>query len=232
MDQMYLIITNFDHYQHYRERNISSWIKLYYRILDDYKISGLENEERWMFIALLLLAGKMNNQIPLDYQYIGEKISHKNGRGKVKAVIDLLIKKNLLYIVSRDKLKTLNKIPGIPKEQKGKTIDIYRDILKYWNSCEIIIHREVSDKLKGKVDALLKQKYTTTNIMQSIGNYKTIISDTRYFFSYKWTLVDFLQRGFERFLDLDIAKSNFLKGKKAKGNLPAKTGKYKGLGNK
>ena len=30
-----------------------------------------------------------------------------------------------------------------------------------------------------------------------------------YYFDYKWTLVEFLQRGVEKFLDLEVAKSNY-----------------------
>ena len=80
----YIKIRKFEKYNHYKERHISSWIKLYYNMLDDYKISQLNNEERWIWCGLLLLAGKSNNNIPNDLEYIFSKICHYNNENRVK----------------------------------------------------------------------------------------------------------------------------------------------------
>ena len=37
-----------------------------------------------------------------------------------------------------------------------------------------------------------------------------ILSGEEYFFSYRWPLEEFLQKGFEKFKDWQIAKSNYL----------------------
>jgi len=64
-----IIIPNLDKYQHYKDRNII-WIKLYVDILQDHKFQQLTDAQRWLFIGLILLAVKNNNQIPADFHYI------------------------------------------------------------------------------------------------------------------------------------------------------------------
>ena len=59
------------------------------------------------------------------------------------------------------------------------------------------------------------------DIKKAMLNYSVILSGKEYFFKYKWTLIDFLQRGLEKFMDLEIAKQNYLKEqKKNKQTLP------------
>ena len=69
-----ITVPNLDRYQHYRDRHII-WIKLYVDIIQDYKFNQLEDNERWIFIGLILLAVKNDNRIPADLQFIGKEIS-------------------------------------------------------------------------------------------------------------------------------------------------------------
>ena len=85
------------------------------------------------------------------------------------------------------------------------------EIFNFWNSKKIITHKILTEKIKGKINSKLND-YTKDEIIQAIDNYWQILSDNKYFFSYRWTLEKFLQRGFEEFKDLQIAKNNFLKG--------------------
>ncbi len=39
-----------------------------------------------------------------------------------------------------------------------------------------------------------------------------IVKDDKYYFKYKWTLKDFLKRGLVKFLDIEVAKQNYLRG--------------------
>lgn len=55
----------------------------------------------------------------------------------------------------------------------------------------------------------LKEKQTAETIKQAISNYSVILKSDLYFFKYRWTLVDFLNRGLEKFLDLEAAKQNY-----------------------
>lgn len=75
MKKKVIIVNNLNKYQHYKDRNII-WIKLYVDILQDYKFSQLDDNERWIFIGLILLAVKNDNKIPADFPYICQVISN------------------------------------------------------------------------------------------------------------------------------------------------------------
>jgi hypothetical protein len=52
-------------------------------------------------------------------------------------------------------------------------------------------------------------KYNFEEVKNAITNYAIILKDDNYYFSYRWTLGDFLKRGIEKFMDLEIAKNNY-----------------------
>ncbi|MCS7232272.1 MAG: conserved phage C-terminal domain-containing protein [Elusimicrobiota bacterium] len=95
-----LKIKNFEKYQHYHTRKITSWIKLYFSILDDYYFSKLSYEQKYLYVGLLLLAGKTQNQIPFDLEYISQQLGKNDN---LKEHIDKLIELGFLSI---DKVKT------------------------------------------------------------------------------------------------------------------------------
>ena len=91
-----------------------------------------------------------------------------------------------------------------------KNLSEIEEIFNFWNSKQIIIHKSLTAKAKGTINSKLKY-YTSDEITQAIENYWEILSDDKYFFTYRWTLEKFLQSGFEQFKDIGIAKNNYLK---------------------
>ena len=69
----YITIPKLSDYQHYKDRNIV-WIKLYCNITDDYDFSQLENDERWIFCGLLMIAAQNQNKIVYDLVYLTHRI--------------------------------------------------------------------------------------------------------------------------------------------------------------
>lgn len=100
----------------------------------------------------------------------------------------------------------------IDKDKIKKDINIYKDIFDYWNKKKIIIHRNLDKATESKINAKLKD-YTADEIKDAIHIYSEILKSDEHWFSYKWTLKDFLQRGLEKFIDADIADENY-KGKR------------------
>lgn len=96
------------------------------------------------------------------------------------------------------------------KNVKNDKEDIYSQIFEHWNSKEIIQHRKLTDKMKTKIKTTLKD-YDVETIKEIISTYAEIIHDDKYYFTYKWSLEDFLQRGLKQFENSDVAKQNFLK---------------------
>lgn len=84
-----------------------------------------------------------------------------------------------------------------------------KEIFNFWNSKSIVIHNEKTfNSYKSKISSLLKI-YSLEELKTAISNYSFILNDSCYFFSYRWTLKDFLQRGIDKFLDLETAQNNY-----------------------
>ncbi|MEW9122703.1 MAG: hypothetical protein AB2421_08315, partial [Thermotaleaceae bacterium] len=87
------------------------------------------------------------------------------------------------------------------KERKEKEMkDIYT-IFQYWNSKKIIKHKRLNERMEYNIKASLKD-YNTDELMRAIDNYSEVLTNDLYFWSYKWTLQDFLNsNNVSRFLD-------------------------------
>lgn len=100
-------------------------------------------------------------------------------------------------------------------------INIYsQNIFDYWNSKSsvLITHRQLTEKIETKIKSRLKEN-TEEEIKQAIDNYAEVLSHPEvYYFNYKWTLADFMQRGVDKFLSSADPLNNF----KKKGDINAK----------
>lgn len=113
-------------------------------------------------------------------------------------------------------------------------VSTYIVVFDLWNHHCIVTHKKLTDKIKGKINARLDEGHTLEDILTAIDNYAEILLGQEYFFKYKWPLDDFLHRGFEKFKDLEIAKSNYRRksndfGKSKPAALESEAGKYTDL---
>jgi len=103
------------------------------------------------------------------------------------------------------------------KLKETKVNNINNTILstfEFWNSQNIIKHKTLTDSIKRTIQGTLKN-YTFEEIKASISNYAEILKGKEYYFKYRWGLKEFLSRGLEKFLTLEIAQSNYRKQKEA-----------------
>ncbi len=100
------------------------------------------------------------------------------------------------------------------KLNKTKLNNIYIVLFNLWNELGIITHKKLTSDMKRAIDSA-RQDYSQEEMAQAMRNYAVIVKGTEYYFDHRWTLAEFLSRrkgnNIERFLDLDIAKSNFKK---------------------
>jgi phage replication O-like protein O len=103
---------------------------------------------------------------------------------------------------------------------------IYSRLFDFWNSKKIIVHKKLNDKAKQKIAKLL-ETYTCEDIEKSISNYEIVLHQDKYYWSYAWTLEEFLQRGFEKFLS-KTCFTNFLADKQnsSQGNKTPQKGNF------
>lgn len=90
----------------------------------------------------------------------------------------------------------------------SKPKDIYR-IFDFWNKQNIKNHREIN-KFEKCINARL-EFYKAEEIIQAIKNYKDILVSDNHFFTYEWTLKQFLNQtnGLDNFIDREKASKNY-----------------------
>ncbi|MGV6934091.1 hypothetical protein ACWA2B_00945 [Paenibacillus sp. CMM36] len=99
-----------------------------------------------------------------------------------------------------------------------------KDIYEFWNSLEIIKHRELTQKMKSSINARL-ENMTIDEMREAIGNYNTIITSELYWYTYKFTLDKFMNpKNIDQFLSENKPFETFRK-QKGGGN-GGKSGRY------
>lgn len=95
--------------------------------------------------------------------------------------------------------------------ENGSMITAENQIFDFWNECNIIKHRDMTDNIKKTITKALKT-YTREDICKYIKRYAIVLEDDKYFFNYKWTLIDFLNRkdGISSFSDEGSKWVNFV----------------------
>jgi predicted phage replisome organizer len=93
----------------------------------------------------------------------------------------------------------------------------FSSIFDYWNSKDIIKHRELTEEISKSIEKALNT-YTEEEIKCYIDRYAEVLKDEEYFFSYKWTLSQFLSRkeGISSFADDGDKWVNYQAEKKPK----------------
>ena len=81
------------------------------------------------------------------------------------------------------------------KPQKAKTDNIQEceDILNFWNSLEIVKHKTLNEDLIKAIKKALST-FDSAEIKIYITRYNQVLKDKKYYFSYVWSLKDFLNR--------------------------------------
>jgi len=74
----YIIVKDFAKHQHYKGSRPIIWIKLYMSLLRSDKFFNLIEDERWVYVGLLLLAALKKNQILFDLNFLKANLCHYN----------------------------------------------------------------------------------------------------------------------------------------------------------
>ncbi|MEK5086862.1 hypothetical protein MKY98_07995 [Paenibacillus sp. FSL M8-0228] len=111
-----------------------------------------------------------------------------------------------------NKLKNLN-----------KSNNDLKDIYDYWNSLEIIKHRELTQKMQSSINARLKNM-SFEEMKEAISNYNTIIKSELYWYTYKFTLEKFMNaKNIDQFLSENNPFETFRKQQGGGGRGQRKT---------
>lgn len=88
------------------------------------------------------------------------------------------------------------------REESEKVSPSIQSVFDFWNEQNIIVHRELTAPLITAIKKAVAE-YSESSVKEFIKRYKTVLDDRSYFFSYKWSLLDFLTRkaGISAFTD-------------------------------
>ena len=94
-------------------------------------------------------------------------------------------------------------------EQRNTQDEVAMSIFLHWNDKKVVIHK-VAEKFLPAVQGALKH-YTPDEIKQAINNYAMVVHDSRFYWSHKWGLDQFLQQknGIDRFLPVNFNEKDF-----------------------
>lgn len=79
------------------------------------------------------------------------------------------------------------------REESEKVSPSIQSVFDFWNEQNIIVHRELTAPLITAIKKAIAE-YSESSVKEFIKRYKTVLDDRSYFFSYKWSLLDFLTR--------------------------------------
>ena len=148
-----------------------------------------------------------------------KKIKSKYSKELIKDELDKLKNKGLSKL---DLLTELEKnLKSKKKEIKEECSKDIKTIFDCWNSKGIIKHKNLSPVIKKAIEKVLKD-YKLDEIVQAINTYSEILN-SQFYFNYKWSLSDFLNRknGISTFMKEGSNKVNYeewKKGEKKNGN--------------
>uniref|UniRef100_A0A6M3XBY6 Uncharacterized protein n=1 Tax=viral metagenome TaxID=1070528 RepID=A0A6M3XBY6_9ZZZZ len=82
-------------------------------------------------------------------------------------------------------------------KKENKELCDFDEILEYWNSREIIIHKKISNLGIKKILSTISF-LGIDRLKEAIKNYSLVLKDERFYFNYKWHLADFCIRGMSK----------------------------------
>lgn len=164
-------------------------------ILIPYNVEKIQRDLKWFDIDTVRVALEL-------YKRLGLVCEQENGIIKISNFEEIVGSETYWAQIKRkEKVALLEAEESVGKNPTDVQLplisNIYNlisNIFNYWNTKNIIVHRELNDTIHKAIEKALK-KYSEEEIKTYIDRYDTVIKDKDYFWSYKWSLKTFLTQG-------------------------------------
>jgi len=170
------------------------WVKLKLEILNDKRfIFDCDNSQKWLYVGLLLLAGATQNNIPIDENYLKNRLNLPENTPKIKENVAFLLKTFPKLISKNGHLKFKNfkalhnrvgKTEGSPKEVQKDTQIRAEQISKI--RVEYLSLKNLSLKDFTSTDYARTGKTIKTLICRAEGKDDLVIEGLRWASNQKW----------------------------------------------
>lgn len=187
----YTVMSNY----HLRDKNLSLKAKGLLSIMLslpeewDYSISGLASLGKEKKDAIITALNELE-----EYKYL-DRENKRNEKGQFETIYNIYEMPNMENRYGKS--ETGNQLQYntniLNTNIKEKNIEKEQEIFDFWNSLEIIKHKELTDDILKQIKKCLKD-YSVEEIKTYISRYNEVIKCKNYFFNTKWTLKEFLKQ--------------------------------------
>jgi hypothetical protein len=229
--KMEIGITSWDKHNPKRDQKTYTWLKLSNNIGTAPDMFNYDAEQKYIWILLLCEASQKSNK---EIEITPEYLSHVSGimLEKVKLTLGKLLEDEFIYKPNKiigvadeseyDRARSQDDsstTPRIDKNREDKNrIDKNREegasafeILNFWNSKNIITHKETEKLLHQIQKAQKKNNRSFSETLMAITNYAAVLEDPGTYFKHRWTLIEFLTReGADKFYHEQFDRSWYL----------------------
>lgn len=212
----------------------------YFSMIPNFIVNHSTLEERGFYLTLKRIAGE-NGEVTMTARNLADacgvskdkvyrlyKKLLKRGWIKEGRKIEANTKPRQSYvIVDLWELNMKYYSQNKPKPKSDNSI-IHNEVFEYWNGQDpLITHKKLTDGIKRKINGKIRDGYNLQDFRNAIANYSMVLSDgKKYWFNYRWTLQDFIQRGMEKFLERKVVEENYVRNAINKNDNAAPSGKY------
>lgn len=201
-----------------------------------------DNQNRVSLAGYAKLWGWSTKRVRNFLKKLGAEISYpentskkQNQRGQIKGTDRELIgnrygtDRELMRFINYNSLAGDRNRSGTDKEQIGDRSgtatrdpnpfkNIYTLIFCFWNEQKIVVHRKINSKDETAIRSALKE-FEIEDILDAFELYKKVLNSANHYFTHKWPLRDFLNRGLRKFIPGADPLNNFLSDKHKKGEI-------------
>lgn len=229
MQDGFLRIENFEKMQHKdifkKSDGKPPWIKFFVKLLDNEDFEELPYLSQLVYLKLLLLAARKENAIPNRSDWVARRIGMQPEE-VAEATLNLLESGFLSHSKTRRKLRVIREPlvteahdespPEENREEEKRENPRYSldeaGIISAWRKASSLTrHRDeylFSDKTLRAMKGALKL-YPGEDIIAAIGLYDAVLASEAHYFTHRWSLIDFLKRGLDKFAPEMEPLSNF-----------------------
>ena len=166
-------------------------------ILVPYNVEKIQRDLKWFDIDTVRVALELYKRLGLVYE-------QENGIIKISNFEEIVGSETYWAQIKREqrsllaeKNEDVGKCPTnvqLPLISLSNISNLISNIFDYWNTKNIMVHRDLSDTIYKAIEKALK-KYNEEEIKTYIDRYDTVLKDETYFWGYKWSLKTFLTQG-------------------------------------
>lgn len=175
-----------------------------------FDIEKIQRDLKWFDIDTVRVALELYKKLGLVYQ-------QEDGVLAISKFEEMVGSETYWARIKRKEREVGNELENVQQPLLSNISYLISNIFDYWNSKDIIEHKKITEEISKSIEKALKT-YTEEEIKCYIDRYAEVLKDEEYFFSYKWTLAQFLSRkeGISSFADDGDKWVNYQAEKKPK----------------